>query len=340
MADSPAILSPLAPFGNGSAGGVLSGQVSLLHRLDAPKREALRITTDRDRLRAATFLDGRERFWDAQRVETVEPVTAGRPLRMILHVGFCGSTLLARLLDRPGEVLALKEPQALSDLASQAGLLAGGPTGEEARRWLFHLSDDLAGLPSPGEALLLKPSNWVNGFAPVFAADGLIERALFLSMDRRAFIAACFRGGRARLVFATRLAALLAPHCPEGERILASALHDDGDPLARMARVSALLHAQQEWLFNAASAQMAPGAWGRLDLAELQRAPLEACRTAARVLDLPAPDEDARFDEVTSRHSKDASQPFSAEQRRKEDAEVERHHAARFDAALDWLQQG
>ena len=45
----------------------------LLHRLDARKREALRVTTDHARLRAARFLDGRERFWDKEEVLAVAP---------------------------------------------------------------------------------------------------------------------------------------------------------------------------------------------------------------------------------------------------------------------------
>jgi len=75
-----------------------------LHKVDPARRTGSFVRTSAAALRAAAFLDGRTLYWDGSPVErAIAPAGDGdAPVaRYIFHVGFCGSTLLARLLDQP-----------------------------------------------------------------------------------------------------------------------------------------------------------------------------------------------------------------------------------------------
>ena len=109
-------------------GGGKAGALNFLNRVHPGRRQIEFVRTDLGRLRAAIFLDGRERFSDGKpEIEASPQSSVGEPAvggdRMIFHQGFGGSTLLARLLDRCGAAIVLKEPQCLVDLADwQRGL--------------------------------------------------------------------------------------------------------------------------------------------------------------------------------------------------------------------------
>jgi hypothetical protein len=315
--------------------------MEFLHRLDSLAGEAMLVETDAARLRGATFLDGRETFWTDDRIVALDPAfllpRQPSPACFIFHVGFCGSTLLARLFDVPGSVLALKEPHCLVDIASQRVAVAAGRGIAPLDALLDHALGALArSTDSGGEALLVKPSNWVNSLLPSLCVPGRVEKAVFVSMQQRDFLRATFRGGRDRLAFCARLAADLAKTQEGGAALLEEAIGGAAAPLDQMARIVVLLHALQEGLF--ARAISARG-WHRdevwVDHAEVVDNPKAVLARAGAALGLKA----VREREIAprmERHAKDQGLAFSPTQRAAEDEEVERHHAARFDAALAW----
>ena len=112
------------PIDEGFCGGI---DGHLLHRIDSRAGLMTFVPTTRAALAAPAFIDGRTPFatgpeiavsLDAMLATAVEGAASRAPQRYILHMGFCGSTLLARLLDRPGTVLTLREPAALTDIAN------------------------------------------------------------------------------------------------------------------------------------------------------------------------------------------------------------------------------
>ncbi|MHA7820186.1 MAG: hypothetical protein ACX930_11120 [Erythrobacter sp.] len=306
-----------------------------LHRLDSLTDEAELVMTSHMRLREAIFLDGRERFWTERMLLAKDEIGLAiepQATAFIFHIGFCGSTLLARLLDAPGDRFVLKEPQALSDLASQL------PLSEGAKANLDIAVGALAGSAPDGEVPIVKPSCWVNPLLSRLVERGLIERAVFLNLDWRAYLTACFRGGRDRLAYCARFADLFARYDTQMRLELDQAIVANDDALDRMARIVLLLHAWQTSEFAAAEKVLGDGR------ALSTTFPAANAEPAAQAIDL------ARFlcpgsgagplDQSVDlkQHAKDSSQAFDTERQDTANAEIERHHGARFDAARAWIE--
>lgn len=310
-----------------------------LHGIDPIVGKAKEVETTRARLAQATFLDGRERYWDGSRI--VDVIATGQATRanpFVFHQGFCGSTLLSRLLAQSG-ALVLREPHALVDIAAaRPRLLDGGGTASLDSMIDYALDRLGAIAPPDGEGLLIKPTSWANVLLQDLCVRGRIDRALFLTMDRRAFLVAGFRGGRDRLEYCLRLAGPMAAVLPRANDHLRDAIGRSEDPLDRAAHIVALLWLMQVRLFDSV---IAANDWpdsARLDFADLLTDPEGATIRAAEWLGLDTAGLVPGFARaVTDRHSKTPEAGFDAAGRDEADAEVEHHHAARFDAALAWL---
>lgn len=127
------------------------------------------VKTNATTLRQAPFLD--ERFLTPampRQSVSVADLLKMRPHPtvtppMIFHSAFCCSTLMAKALDKPGMCLSLKEPNILMSLANAKRMLA--QAGQSAT--MFQERYDLvmtllAREFTPGETILLKPTNAVN----------------------------------------------------------------------------------------------------------------------------------------------------------------------------------
>ena len=176
-----------------------------------------------DILRAQTFLDGRTPFTDGPVYSAeLDAVAAAMrsdivPSPMLLHVSFCGSTLLSNLLDVPGSALGLREPAVQIALAS-----APAPTPERTAKAAY-IVEALLSRPMDGQAMVIKPSNWVNNLLPIWTDQGMAD-PIFLTASPRAFLRSVFRGGRDRLAYTMRLAQHLAPAIKEGARRTAASV--------------------------------------------------------------------------------------------------------------------
>lgn len=315
-------------------------QFAFLHRMDSITGEAVEVVTDRTRLSNASFLDGRETFWRQQALVPLRPGARDRPSadRFIFHVGFAGSTLLARLLHRHGQVLALKEPQCLADIAGQRAAIVAGKGIAPLGTLLDHALAELARAGDADMALVVKPTNWANLLLPELCAPFRVRHAVFVTMDRRAFLRACFRGGRERLAFCTRLTSALAPVVPRGNDLLRAAIDAGDDPLDRVGRIVALLHWLQESLFHHAMAQRGWPDSVLVRFEDLLADPAATVQRVQRLLALPELPADAdHAARLMKRHTKDPSAAFRQSGRATQDREVDRYHAERFDAALAWL---
>ena len=121
---------------------------------------------------------------------TAAPAPA--PLHFIFHSAYCCSTLMARVFDLPGISTSLKEPQILNDMVGWRH------RGAEAQRLGLVLSSSLDMLArpfEPGEAVVIKPSNLVNGLAEPMLRMRPQANALLLYAPLKAFLASIARKG-------------------------------------------------------------------------------------------------------------------------------------------------
>ena len=303
------------------------------------------IPTDRTKLRGASFIDGRSDFSTGAASDTclstllASPVQAPQPDRFIFHIAFCGSTLLSRLLDVPGRALVLREPNCLVDLANQRAALDGEERSDPRftpallairallrRRW------------QAGEAIIVKPSNWINNLAVSLCEDAQALRPLFLTMDRAAFVRAIFRGGSDRLAFAARAAVHLTSEGRENAERVAAALARETDQLGKLAGLAAVAHEVQMRIFREAARK---GGWGAahwLTLDDLVADPRAAARRAATALAIGLPTEslEANCARWLARHAKQPERAYSTEQEGDGNRLAMAEHGERITAALDW----
>jgi len=118
--------------------------------------------------------------------------SAPAPTHFIFHSAYCCSTLLARAFDYPEVASSLKEPQILNDLVGWRH--RGGSPREIAPV----LTDAIRLLARPfeaGEAVIIKPSNVVNGLIEPMLGLYPDARAILLHAPLRAFVTSIARKG-------------------------------------------------------------------------------------------------------------------------------------------------
>ena len=310
------------------------------HRIDLASGEVTLVEVDREDLRSQAFLDGREQFWLGP-VERIGLAGLSHELgspdgleRFIFHFGFCGSTLLGRLLDRPGGVLVLREPRILTDLSAyRSGLDQIGDDDAGVGEALIVICRLLSRRWTVSEAVVIKPSNWVNNLIPFICADPTRVRPLFLTMRRRAFVRAVIRGGSERLAFCARAAVHFSAASTADAEQVERVLRQDAEPLDKLVTLTALTHRFQSNLFDEAKGR---GGWSdeqTLSLDDLTIDPLGAVMKAESALGLHA-SAGCLHDGRLSRHSKHPDQPFSQAVQDASDARIEAEHGLRIDKAM------
>ncbi len=305
----------------------------LLHHIAPDRNEALFVPSDQSLLRDLSFIDGRASFSKGPAVtialddlinNSVPPSGADR---YIFHVAFCGSTLLARLLDQPGSALVLKEPNVLVDLSNWKH---SGPDARFAPA-VDHALSYLRRPWTAGEPIIVKPTNWINNLLPDIVRCRAQLHAVFVTMAPEAYIMAVLRGGRDRLAFTARTAAHLAPSCANGKVWLQAAIAATADPIGRTLNLALVALRLQEILFSAETGT-------RIDASAIFTDPVEAAIRASKALALDM-DEATIAATVAARktiNSKAPDRKFSLAEREGEHSEIERHHGAAIKTALDW----
>ena len=284
-----------------------------------------------DALRRAAFLDGREAFADATcTVSEKVFVAAGAgwpktPLPAILHVSFCGSTLLARMLDVPGRTIVYREP------AFQIGLADRHAAGGSVEALLLSSTAAFT-RPVAGATAIVKPTNWANALLPVWGEARAIRPA-FVTMAPRAFLTAVFRGGRERISFTLRVAEHLARVTEVGPTLIASAAGSSTVSLERAAALVITALALQCRLFADARRRLSCGDGCVVDAAEVFADPHAAALRVAAALGIA----DLTPASAETRHAKGGA-AHSAERERAANAAVEAGNRDAFAHALRWAE--
>ncbi|MGH6785457.1 MAG: hypothetical protein ACREBO_01395 [Novosphingobium sp.] len=115
-----------------------------------------------------------------------------RPLHLLFHSAFCGSTMLLRALDRPGTAMGLSEPLTLNDVV---GIRRRGAPPAAVARTADAALRLLARPFGAGEAVVVKPSNMINPLAELLMKLEPEGRAVFLHAPLETFLISVARKG-------------------------------------------------------------------------------------------------------------------------------------------------
>ncbi|WP_374942545.1 hypothetical protein [Sphingomonas sp.] len=169
----------------------------LAHRYDAQADAVHFVSADRAARSSATFLTDEFLPGAAEpivipRSDALPQAASGNAVHFIFHSAYCCSTLLARVLDRPGVASTLKEPVILNDLVGWRHR-GGAPAriGEVLDSTLHLLTRPF----EAGEATIIKPSNVVNALAPAMLALRPDAKAVLLYAPLRVFLTSIARKG-------------------------------------------------------------------------------------------------------------------------------------------------
>lgn len=259
-------------------------------------------------------------------------VAAGPPARLgfIFHSAYCCSTLLANALDIAGAASALKEPQILNDMV---GWRHRGADPAAVGQLLDHSLALLARPFDPGEAVIVKPSNVVNGLASAMLSLRPDAPAILLYAPLRSFVTSIARKGMWGRLWVRELLS----------RQLVDGLVDLGfEPrdylLHTDLQAAAVGWLAQQRLFAALMAKW-PDRIKTLNSETLVARPAEAVRAACDLFGLPV-DDAAVARQVAENFGRDAKSgaAFAAGQREAERQAGETVHAEEIDKVVIWAE--
>lgn len=253
------------------------------------------------------------------------------PLHFIFHTSFCCSTLFARALDVPGAATVLKEPDVFINLGNR--LIR---SDDRANRQRLELVLCLLERPlAPGEAVIVKPSNFGNRLLEPILAQRPGSKAVLLYSDVETFLRSLLKRGMFGRVFGRRLFTQLRGWSPL----------DFGygpDELLQLTDVQAIALA---WLMQIHHFDAMARAFGDriflIDSTTLLADPAAAIGKAQALFGLGL-DRDRveaiAAGPVFSRHSKFTDRDYDSEARAKEHEAASEAHAEELQMVVKWIE--
>ena len=333
---------------------LLSDAKYFLHQFNAAKDCFSFVQTSQQQITQTTFLDGRENFSTEeifyqlsseqlfqQKSQPVKDSISGTAPRFIFHVGFCGSTLLAKCLgEMATSILCYKEPQVLIDFAKLKETNHFLYHDKEKwRQYLLSASAQLGKAYNTEQVAVLKPSNWVNSIAPDLVYEMPQSRAIFISMPVEQFIIAILRGGKDRISFIYQLRQHLQSVLPEFNQLCQQVDNSNDDIMLQVVKSAILVHQMQQQLFRQAQAMLPESQWLAIDYQQLTTQPLKTIKHAIEVLDISVTEDNISIAIEASfkQHAKSAQHQFNPSVQCEIDRQVYANFQSVIEAGLVWL---
>lgn len=299
---------------------------------------------DRDTYYRSPFLDHRIAR-QPSRVHSISPErldqalnqTSVAPACWIFHTAFCGSTLLARLLDQPGRTMVWREPLVLTRLADA---LRGDPSDTPPplapSSSLVQTTLRSFRRVYPGETLsIVKPSNYGQNLLPLVIRQQHAASLVLMSSSLEAFLLSVLRKAdeaRRQLPgFVQRMA---------GDGGLPDRLADlpaSGCNDSLIEQSALLWYLQRAYITEVMRECELP--WQTVDLTELQADPAAVVSRITAGLAMVAPALKAL--QADPSHWRDDAKkrdrPFDKDQRRRDDHRLRQSHARDLDQAISWI---
>lgn len=341
-------------------GCVLTASNWFLSDIDFDDQLMRFVVVDEARLNAAAFHDGRVDLSATSHPSKILPFSAiqemlahiernNAPLRLIAHVGYCGSTLLSRLLDVPGAITCYREPQALVHLAMWA------PQADPDKADLDKADPNSVGLKSDildtvihkfktpiGDATsaVVKMSNWVNGLAPALTERAGDVRMIVIDLALEDFLLAHLRGGRERIRLSLEFLNHVTSYSQHDQQSAIDIQSSKLPDFQKLLRLLSLLLAIQRRALDAAAVNSHSVL--RLSKHEILTDPCDAAERAANALELPIEESaiDANYARFRERSAKsDTADRFAAKEENEKNQFLQRKFADDLRAALSWAER-
>jgi len=254
------------------------------------------------------------------------------PMHFIFHTSFCCSTLLARALDVEGISSALREPDALINLGNR--LIA---SDDQSNRQRLELVLRLLERPAvPGQAVIVKPSNFANRLAELILAQRPEARAVLLYSDVGTYLRSLLKRGMFGRIFGRKLFNQMSGWSPLNFGYSPSELFEQTD-----VQIAALGWLMQIHHFDAIARAFGPQRVMLLDSATLLADPHGSLRRSAALFGLDLDEE--RISEMVagpafSKHSKFSDRDYGAEARKKDHEAVMEAHSEELGMVVKWIE--
>ncbi|HET9458624.1 MAG TPA: hypothetical protein VFO51_01400 [Sphingomicrobium sp.] len=254
------------------------------------------------------------------------------PLHFVFHTSFCCSTLLARALDVEGVSNTLREPDVLINLGNR--LIA---SDDQANRQRLELVIRLLERPAaPGEAVIVKPSNFANRLVDLILAQRTETRAVLLYSDVGTYLRSLLKRGMFGRIFGRKLFNQMSGWSPLKFGYSPSELFEQTD-----VQIAALGWLMQIHHFDAIARAFGPQRVMLLDSATLLADPHGSLRRSAALFGLDLDEE--RISKIVigpafSKHSKFSERDYGAEARKKDHDAVMDAHSEELGMVVNWIE--
>ena len=253
------------------------------------------------------------------------------PIHFIFHTSFCGSTLLARSLDLPGVSASLREPDVLINLANRIVR-----TEDQANRERIELVLRLLERPlSPGERVIVKPTNFANRLVEPLLMMRPESRAVLLYSDVETFLRSLLKRGMFGRIFGRRMFAQVSRSSALNLGYSAGDLFQQTD-----AQIAALAWLMQIHHFDAV-ARAFPERVTVIESAALLANPAEMIDRVQVLFGLGL--DRSRVDEIASgpvfsKHSKFSDRDYDSVAREEEHKAASEAHADEIVMVVKWIE--
>lgn len=256
-----------------------------------------------------------------------------QPAAFIFHSAFCCSTLLARALDAPGQVLALKEPNIAMELANALRVSARVKNSPEYANAICALVFRLLARPFvPGERVVIKATNAANNLLPSAIEQG--SRILILYGPLRSFLVSVLKKGEPGRAFVRKQYNIFSLDAGGLGAIPARQAMGFTD-----LQVAALVWRSQMEAFHEQLQNSSAGAISSLEFHTLLENPERALKAVGRHLGLDLGDsvlKRSAESEIFRKNAKFTDREYGAAQRALEEKDVEDRYAGELALIEKW----
>ncbi len=254
------------------------------------------------------------------------------PIHFIFHTSYCCSTLLAKALDVPGTATILKEPDVLINLANRV-IRSYDPGNRQRVELVLKLLERPF---APGEAVIVKPTNFANRLVDVVLAQRPASRAVLLYSDVETFLRSLLKRGMFGRIFGRRLFTQLSGWSPIEFGYGPDELLQQTD-----VQIAALAWLMQIAHFDAIARAFGPDRVTVIDSVELLTRPEAVLGKVQSFFDLGLGGDAVAAiasGPVFSRHSKFADRDYDAASRAEEHEAASKVHSEELGMVAQWIE--